>query len=1346
MNGEGRLRARSLSVLLALSMLLSVLSILAVSDQATGTVTVIAGDWEVTGTDNVFDGIVFKVDGNVNVTSGAVLEIRNGRLVFLQDSNHLYTLHVKDGASGHGTLILDNSVLTTEPNQLEDHLKLDVIVEGTLVLRNGSTMKHPGTLTTSGDAVVEIHDSVITGFEPEEIADFTLDVDGHDDAPVMDFGGSSSVLFANSVVSRLYENASDPGPNDLYNLTVRGTATLTVIDSFVGVDFLESPTEHNVIAARDSSRVYLYGMTLDQEQSDTANPSDWVPALVPVGTGAAFYIHRWLDVQVTDRFGAATPGAHVEARVLPTGTQLASFPDNGDANVPGSTLLEYLGKTALDWNVTDATGRARLPLLTEWINASTFEPTMPNSHFLGNYRIRASFQGEAASTDLSFSAYPALTEVDNTLAHDAQLTDLVWPAQANTYDWNEPLVIDYDLEMDGNVWISAEVRLVDAHLRIVQGDLESGRHYLIVEGTGSLVMEGGRLSSNLPLVVYLRDSGQLVTTGTELLLNTPAGRGVIYSEHSSIVDLRDGRLEGDLQALGGSASLRNMAIADSSLTFNNSGVSSLWTPTFQGTVGLALLSDPGDVNTLAFDIRNVTFPLALSPFVIFRGTQFAQLTNVTFPEPGDWWTGRIFDDAKVSLSWWLTLQAVDGVGDPVSEVNFTLRRLNPQTMTFQPIPVPGPDDLFHATYVAGTLVAPEGVALYRALAQERLASQGWSNSTYRANASVDVDEMTFYAEAEPTATVNDNTVLDLVLFNWPDLRIEAGEVTFSRPPVEGGLVEVQVTVHNDGKADAVGATVELYDNGVLVEVEEVDVPLGESVPVNLTWRPEDAGPRTLTIWALTRNDTKENTDLDLRNNRVDLTVDVLTKPDLELRPEEYDDVTTVKGRSFTVQVVVYNTGSTAASNFDVGLFLDEVSPENLLALRVGLTVPGGGSVTLLMESEPVDVVGNYTLIVLVDVNNVIPEDDKTNNRVEVLLRVVPPEGSVFVLSPAAGASYNLGDQVFVSGSVTTPTGQPIPDMRVTLTLRDPEGTVWDIKAIFTNQLGEYVVGLQIPADGISGTWAVSAEAEAATIESATVLLNVAAVVPWHLQVLPVVGLPVWMLVAILALFVLVVLGMGAYMRAFGLGRLVECGECGAFIKESAASCPKCGTEFEAEMAKCSSCHAWIPAEVKKCPECGVEFTTGKSKAVDYKERMRKQYEKIVNKYRAEAARALGHRPSEKEFQEWWRRQPTFVPFEQWLKEEEEMRKMGSKACPRCNALNSITATLCHRCGTLMAGDAPKGRGPPPGGPGPGGPGKGGGGPVPRPPMPPPGGAGAAKGDERKAVLKKIVKKPFAKKE
>ncbi|MGI0149618.1 MAG: double zinc ribbon domain-containing protein, partial [Thermoplasmata archaeon] len=185
------------------------------------------------------------------------------------------------------------------------------------------------------------------------------------------------------------------------------------------------------------------------------------------------------------------------------------------------------------------------------------------------------------------------------------------------------------------------------------------------------------------------------------------------------------------------------------------------------------------------------------------------------------------------------------------------------------------------------------------------------------------------------------------------------------------------------------------------------------------------------------------------------------------------------------------------------------------------------------------------------------------------------------------------------------------------------------------------------------------------------------------RIVPILGISYLWFLLILAGAAAVAIGVTLYIKVYGLGKMVECGECGAFIPEDATTCPKCGVEFEKDMAKCSNCQAWIPVDVKQCPECGVEFATGEVEMADYQEKMRLQYDEVVGRFKDEASKQLGRALSDREFQEWWRKQPTFLTFEDWLREEEEMRKMGSKPCPTCGTLNSVTATVCHKCGSLM---------------------------------------------------------------
>ena len=82
------------------------------------------------------------------------------------------------------------------------------------------------------------------------------------------------------------------------------------------------------------------------------------------------------------------------------------------------------------------------------------------------------------------------------------------------------------------------------------------------------------------------------------------------------------------------------------------------------------------------------------------------------------------------------------------------------------------------------------------------------------------------------------------------------------------------------------------------------------------------------------------------------------------------------------------------------------------------------------------------------------------------------------------------------------------------------------------------------------------------------------------------------------IWAIIILGVLGFAIAFGAvmtyrkhyGEVVECGECGAFINASSTSCPKCGIEFETDLARCSECEAWIPANSSACPVCGTAFT------------------------------------------------------------------------------------------------------------------------------------------------------------
>src|SRR5207245_8819757 len=86
-------------------------------DQVGGVIT---GDWTITNT-QVCSGILYSVDGTINVNSGGSLTLTDGGLSFSKDTSHAgYALNVNGG----GELILDNSIVTTQPDAIAPFLRL----------------------------------------------------------------------------------------------------------------------------------------------------------------------------------------------------------------------------------------------------------------------------------------------------------------------------------------------------------------------------------------------------------------------------------------------------------------------------------------------------------------------------------------------------------------------------------------------------------------------------------------------------------------------------------------------------------------------------------------------------------------------------------------------------------------------------------------------------------------------------------------------------------------------------------------------------------------------------------------------------------------------------------------------------------------------------------------------------------------------------------------------------------------------------------------------------------------------------------------------------------------------
>ncbi len=152
---------------------------------------------------------------------------------------------------------------------------------------------------------------------------------------------------------------------------------------------------------------------------------------------------------------------------------------------------------------------------------------------------------------------------------------------------------------------------------------------------------------------------------------------------------------------------------------------------------------------------------------------------------------------------------------------------------------------------------------------------------------------------------------------------------------------------------------------------------------------------------------------------------------------------------------------------------------------------------------------------------------------------------------------------------------------------------------------------------------------------------------------------VWEWLAIAAGIIAAVFGSMFLLGRFARGRLVECGECGNLIPEDATVCPKCGAEFESDLVRCSRCGSTIPAASAVCPECAATLLA--RAGPENADPERQGYADFVERFRTEGKKELGGNYSEGAFWDWWKRQQSYVSFNQWRLQQAQGTRAGMTA-------------------------------------------------------------------------------------
>jgi ribosomal protein L40E len=555
-----------------------------------------------------------------------------------------------------------------------------------------------------------------------------------------------------------------------------------------------------------------------------------------------------------------------------------------------------------------------------------------------------------------------------------------------------------------------------------------------------------------------------------------------------------------------------------------------------------------------------------------------------------------------------------------------------------------------------------------------------------------------------------NLVLSNIQFN-PAGSVPGGDLlTISATLRNNQLAPVTFTNVALYVGDTLGASVSDYDvTDRLSDNNAVTVSFSYPTPIVTTStvmtffivvNPSQADPAELTY-----SDNTVSGSITVLDMRSDL---VITPSNINVYSGTQDITSSMFGKKVKVVVNVTNVGGRAAYDFTVSVGIRNES------------FVGGGSYNTTLKAENLNVSSlpdvnvvsmtfdwtvmltvwaDYEIWVYVDswvsgtsIGNV-SEPIETNNWAVLPFTIVQLTADVRIVLEKT--EFTSGDEIYITMTISyAGTGTAVPDVPnvyfqlVDASTRAPvEGS--QTAEVKSSADGFAIQTLTIPISIDSGSYEVVAVIFGTTYaDTAPAVVQISSGVSGEL-------FPWWVWILIIVIVGAVIAGFTVYTYFYGLGKYVECGECGAFIPAASKRCPKCGVEFEAGTMKCSECGAWIPAESTECPNCGVKFVGETEEQADYMERMRKEYDDMVSKYRELAKPELGKKFSDKAFDEWWRKQAGYISFDDWLAKEEEKKKEGPIPCPVCGTLNPKEATVCHKCGTVFGGrGGPGGKGPP----------------------------------------------------
>ena len=1124
---------------------------------------------------------VYKVNFFIQIEDNAVLTIeKDGNMSILEEFDDQFDIVLL----GRGSLVIDGGIMASNHN-----CTIFLYDQSSLVVKGGGSTNL--RIVSEGTATVVLEDSNVTTVSIEmsggslSIRDSTVRADRLVlTGTALDMSGSDVELREQLVI-----NARTTTIRDTHILVRRVFGDFTeAVTVYPTLDYYDPDTYRAdglppALVATNGATVDLINVSVDSTVYTTGDKIEyWTEDRVAAtGTLSVIYIHRYLTVKVVEWSGKVVPGAHVQ-------------------------VLDYFKDDVKAEGYVDDEGVVRLEVVTDYIK-ETLSP------FVGNFRVHAELDTRLSDyVRISHFKYPQMA----TMYNDYTLTMVLPPSGAPDPD-PRTLNIRVDQTLSGNIdrniiIDNAVVTVKDATLFLEQD--YGFQWFVLVKGTrGALVIDGSTFSSTYTFVCFLEDNARLTITGASEALNV---RVVAFEQ--STVTIVGSEFSGDLYA-----TCQEVAFSASTLNLIDTHIDAT-----KVTLNAAITVEQGlTVKAHSIEIKgaDVTNAYALS-----RSVGVSTLRSLV-----SIYGWAKLDDPAVTgnLSWFKEYSRGVNISIEADLLNIEDSFIYADELSIVVERNPNANQ----TKVTGSWVG----AQFLWFAADDLRAE--RTSFNRPLDDLDLRDRAWLFSVEvPSVACRDNSTAERYWY----LTVHA--VDGAGSDRSGALLEVVSTETNRSigtgvRTDPLGhATMAILANttdrtgdyfvGSIMFRLKYDQKQYAAVPAYTPWvrvamkadlfremafaETIESPKKDLTYLVFDRIDLGPIQDLRYFTSTFERKGSGIVADDMALAWAFYNithpetlwtdrmrswDV--VKGESATFGLLAVELINNVWEPLDSGIVRFYIVNSTVVGPDFGRYTPDpedahvnydrrvlrtevwpGESGYCETVLEFPDSTGSYWLFIEVEGGAYDPIPQPMNNytwamqvvdprNIEVIASVTPKVVEVGNTIRVSGTVRYASDATGVNGSEITIFGQRITQQRLVSGLD-----------------GSFSVVLQaplIPAD--SYTLTVLA-VDTLTENNGTIVLDYTVIVVTP-DVEP--DETNWLALYVVIIIIVLAAAIGGGAMIFlrrQWGKLVECGECGAFIPANTPKCPKCGVEFETDLARCSECEAWIPADSPSCPVCGTPFT------------------------------------------------------------------------------------------------------------------------------------------------------------